>query len=107
MILDEKLSRIHFVIIFTGVNITFFPQHFLGLQGMPRRYSDYPDSIVMWNTISSSGRLLSVAGVIYFATVLWKSHVDVIAAEREGVTVDFRPRVPTSWHTFNETSLNF
>lgn len=107
LILDEKLSRIHFVIIFTGVNITFFPQHFLGLQGMPRRYSDYPDSIVMWNTISSSGRLLSVAGVIYFATVLWKSHVDVIAAEREGVTVDFRPRVPTSWHTFNETSLNF
>jgi len=104
--LDEKLARIHFVIIFTGVNVTFFPQHFLGLQGMPRRYSDYPDTMVTWNTIRSSGSLLSVAGVLYFATVLWKSHVEVMAAERTGLTVEMSPRTPTSWHTFNESSIN-
>ena len=64
--LSERGSQIQFMIIFIGVNLTFFPQHFLGLQGIPRRYSDYPDSFSTWNVVSSSGRLVSIVGVLLF-----------------------------------------
>lgn len=104
--LDEKMSQVHFTLIFLGVNVTFFPQHFLGLQGIPRRYSDYPDSIVLWNTIRSSGRLVRVVGVIYFRVIIWRSYINTAATERDGLTIDMSPRTPLAWHTFNETSLN-
>ena len=101
-LLNDNLSRTQFTIIFVGVNLTFFPQHFLGLQGIPRRYSDYPDSIVCWNAIRSSGSLIRIAGVIFFRGVLWYSLFQVTTAEMESATVEHAPRLPTSWHSFNE-----
>ena len=103
--LDDNLSRVHFLVMFLGVNLTFFPQHFLGLQGMPRRYSDYPNSMAVWNIISSSGSLLSIAGVFYFRVVLWKACVEVNIVEQAGERTEFSPRFPISWHTYNETRI--
>jgi cytochrome c oxidase subunit 1 len=60
----ETLGKIQFWMFFIGANITFFPQHFLGRQGMPRRYIDYPEAFALWNQVSTYGAL--IAGLSFF-----------------------------------------
>ena len=68
---NELLGKIHFWTLFIGVNLTFFPQHFLGLAGMPRRIPDYPDAFSGWNAISSFGSLVSVIAIIIFSYIIY------------------------------------
>ena len=66
----EKLAQIHFWLTFIGVNFTFFPQHFLGLAGMPRRIPDYPDAFAGWNLMSSIGAGISLAAALFFVYIV-------------------------------------
>jgi cytochrome c oxidase subunit 1 len=69
---NELLGQLHFWIFFIGVNILFFPMHFLGLQGMPRRYPDYPNAFEHWNTIATDGYfIMAISMVIFFVNVFY------------------------------------
>jgi cytochrome c oxidase subunit I len=69
----EELGQLHFVITFVGANITFFPMHFLGLSGMPRRIPDYPDMFQLLNTVSSFGSLISFVGVLFWFYIIYEA----------------------------------
>jgi cytochrome c oxidase subunit I len=70
--LNEALGHLHFWVFFIGVNMLFFPMHFLGNQGMPRRYPDYPEAYAHWNEIASYGyAIMGVGVIIFFINVFW------------------------------------
>jgi cytochrome c oxidase subunit 1 len=87
----EWAGKIHFWVTFIGVNLTFFPMHFLGLAGMPRRIPDYPDSFAGWNEVASVGAIISYAGTIGFVLVALYT---VFAGKKVGPTTGARVRRP-------------
>ena len=70
--LNEFLGHLHFWVFFIGVNVLFFPMHFLGNSGMPRRYPDYPEAFAYWNGVASMGYAIMAVGIlIFFVNVIW------------------------------------
>lgn len=106
--LNNTWLKIQFIIIFVGVNLTFFPQHFLGLNGIPRRYSDYPDMYSSWNIVSSLGRYTSLVGVLLFSIILWEgisSSRDCVNNLINSPSIEWSQSIPPSEHTYNELTL--
>nr|QPA36036.1 cytochrome c oxidase subunit I [Camarochiloides weiweii] len=108
--LNPKWLKIQFLTMFIGVNMTFFPQHFLGLSGMPRRYSDYPDAFLCWNAISSIGSTISLIGVIYFIFIMWESLVSkrtVIFSQSMPSNLEWLQKYPPAEHSYAELPILF
>lgn len=106
----ETLGQIHFWLTFLGVNITFFPMHFLGIAGMPRRIPDYPDAFAGWNAVASYGSYLSVLSVVFFFYVVYKTLTSEERCPRNpwettpnvAATLEWMIPSPPAYHTFEE-----
>jgi cytochrome c oxidase subunit 1 len=103
---NETIGKLHFWVTFIGVNILFFPQHFLGLAGMPRRYIDYPDVFAGWNQISSYGSYISAIGVVIFLYGVFSAYAKKQQAADnpwgEGATtLEWTLSSPPPFHQFN------
>ncbi len=103
----ETLGKIHFWTTFIGVNLTFFPMHFLGLQGMPRRIADYPDAFAGWNLVASIGSYIAGASSILFIYIVWKTLTSGarVGANQWGpgaTSLEWTVPSPPPFHTFEE-----
>jgi cytochrome c oxidase subunit 1 len=105
--LPEWGAKLHFWATFVGVNLTFFPQHFLGLAGMPRRIPDYPDAFAGWNLVSSVGAYISFAATLFFVVLV----IYALASGRKAAanpwgpsatTLEWTVDSPPPFHTFEE-----
>jgi cytochrome c oxidase subunit 1 len=103
---NETLGKIHFALTFIGVNLTFFPMHFLGLAGMPRRIPDYPDAYAGWNYVASIGSYISGAATLFFLVVV----LDLFIAKRKAgdnpwgegaTTLEWTVSSPPPFHSFD------
>nr|YP_010580013.1 cytochrome c oxidase subunit I [Chironomus anthracinus]UZS77052.1 cytochrome c oxidase subunit I [Chironomus anthracinus] len=106
--LNENWLKSQFVMMFFGVNLTFFPQHFLGLAGMPRRYSDYPDAYTAWNIISTIGSTISMIGTLFFVFIIWESfvtHRNQIYPMQFCSSIEWYQNLPPMEHSYNELPL--
>ncbi len=106
----ELLGKIHFWITFIGVNLLFFPQHFLGLAGMPRRIPDYNDAYAGWNAISSYGAYMAGAGVLLFLYIIFHTFAFGRKAEDnywgEGATtLEWYLSSPPPFHQFEKQPI--
>ena len=103
----ETLGKVHFWMTFVGVNLTFFPMHFSGNQGMPRRYPDYPEAFWGWNYVASIGSLISVASFLFFFYIVWVTLRSGAKAAANpwgagATTLEWQVASPPPFHTFEE-----
>nr|AEI70337.1 cytochrome oxidase subunit I [Simulium aranti]AEI70341.1 cytochrome oxidase subunit I [Simulium ozarkense]AEI70347.1 cytochrome oxidase subunit I [Simulium luggeri]AEI70357.1 cytochrome oxidase subunit I [Simulium fibrinflatum]AEI70363.1 cytochrome oxidase subunit I [Simulium notiale]AEI70371.1 cytochrome oxidase subunit I [Simulium snowi]AEI70389.1 cytochrome oxidase subunit I [Simulium infenestrum]AEI70393.1 cytochrome oxidase subunit I [Simulium remissum]AEI70397.1 cytochrome oxidase len=106
--LNPEWLKAQFMVMFIGVNLTFFPQHFLGLAGMPRRYSDYPDAYTAWNVVSTIGSTISFIGVLFFLFIIWESmiaHRSVIYPIQLNSSIEWYQNLPPAEHSYAELPL--
>nr|QXM16936.1 cytochrome c oxidase subunit 1 [Neoneuromus coomani] len=106
--MNPNWLKIQFFIMFIGVNLTFFPQHFLGLSGMPRRYSDYPDAYTSWNIVSSIGSTISLIGVILFLYIVWESmvsHRTILFPTHASSSIEWTQKLPPMEHSYSELPM--
>jgi heme/copper-type cytochrome/quinol oxidase subunit 1 len=106
--INEKLLKRQFFSIFIGVNLTFFPQHFLGLNGIPRRYSEYSDFFFNFNVIRSIGSLISSIAIIKFLFLIWESfscNRIIIYIDFQNSINEFLNNIIPSDHTFDQTRI--
>jgi cytochrome c oxidase subunit 1 len=104
---NETLGKIHFIVTFVGVNLIFFPQHFLGMAGMPRRYVDYADIHAGWNYVSSLGSIITAFGVLMFLIVVLEAFIRKRAVANnpwgEGAdTLEWTLTSPPPFHQFED-----
>ena len=102
---NEALGQAHFWVFFLGVNVLFFPMHFLGLQGMPRRYPDYPDAFAHYNWVATRGyEIMAVGMLIFFVNILWSLFAGKKAPDNpwgEGATtLEWTLSSPPPYHQF-------
>uniref|UniRef100_UPI0030E0DB2D cytochrome c oxidase subunit I n=1 Tax=Cosmolaelaps hrdyi TaxID=3126097 RepID=UPI0030E0DB2D len=105
---NNKFLKIHFFSMFIGVNLTFFPQHFLGLSGMPRRYSDYPDFFSKWNIFSSMGSIISTLSMMMFMFILYETMISkrlVINSHKMSTMVEWNNNLPAQEHSNTISTL--
>nr|YP_010470461.1 cytochrome c oxidase subunit 1 [Inonotus hispidus]UVF37949.1 cytochrome c oxidase subunit 1 [Inonotus hispidus] len=93
---NELLAKVHFWLLFIGVNLTFFPMHFLGISGMPRRIPDYPDAFSGWNAVSSYGSIVSVVATALFGYIVYDLFIN-------GKEVSENPWAVPSYFTTSKT----
>ena len=103
----EGLGQAHFWLMFIGVNMTFFPMHFLGLAGMPRRIPDYPDAFAGWNLVASIGSYISAVGVLLFLYIIFRTFTSgaKVPANPWGpgaTTLEWQLPSPPPFHTYEE-----
>nr|YP_009917573.1 cytochrome c oxidase subunit I [Manayunkia occidentalis]QLM00892.1 cytochrome c oxidase subunit 1 [Manayunkia occidentalis] len=106
--LHTRWTKAHFFLMFIGVNLTFFPQHFLGLAGMPRRYSDYPDAYTKWNVLSSIGAAISFISLLMFIYIIWEAlstQRAVLASPHMASSMEWHEILPLDFHNDSETGL--
>nr|YP_010372099.1 cytochrome c oxidase subunit I [Leucoma salicis]UOX27459.1 cytochrome c oxidase subunit I [Leucoma salicis] len=106
--LNPLMLKIQFFSMFIGVNLTFFPQHFLGLAGMPRRYSDYPDSFFSWNMISSLGSYISMLSIMLIIIAIWESMLSQrisLFSLNMSSSIEWYQKLPPAEHSYNELPI--